>query len=53
MGSKADRQQRLLLLLSKRQDYVTSDELAEFLGLSQKTIYRLIKKLTMSMLQGI
>lgn len=45
MGSKEDRQQRLLLLLSKRQDYVTSGELAEFLGLSQKTIYRLIKKI--------
>lgn len=45
MGSKKDREQRLLLLLSKRQDYMTSEELAELLSISQKTIYRLIKKI--------
>lgn len=45
MGTKKDREQRLLLLLTKRHDYMTSDELAEHLGTSQKTIYRLIKKI--------
>lgn len=45
MGAKNNREQRLLLLLTKRHDYITSDELAEHLGTSQKTIYRLIKKI--------
>lgn len=45
MGAKKNREQRLLLLLTKRHDYVTSEELAEYLGTSQKTIYRLIKKI--------
>lgn len=52
MGSKKDREQRLLLLLSKRHDYVTAEELAAFLGLSQKTVYRLIKKINGDSAEG-
>nr|WP_275579564.1 PRD domain-containing protein [Jeotgalibacillus terrae] len=35
----------MLLFLSKNQDYVTSEDLAEILRTSQKTVYRLIKKI--------
>ncbi|MTD38699.1 PRD domain-containing protein [Erwinia sp. CPCC 100877] len=45
MSSKKDREQKLLLLLSKNQEYMTSEDLAETLHTSQKTIYRLIKKI--------
>ena len=31
MGAKKNREQRLLLLLTKRHDYITSEELAEHL----------------------
>lgn len=40
-----DREQELLLLLSKHQDYVTSQDLLEALNVSQKTVYRMIKKI--------
>lgn len=53
MGAKNNREQRLLLLLTKRHDYVTSDELAELLGTSQKTIYRLIKKINQEQGEGM
>lgn len=45
MSSKDHREQKLLLFLSKNQDYVTSDDLAKLLHTSQKTVYRLIKKI--------
>lgn len=45
MSSKNNREQKLLLFLSKNQDYVTSEELTEILTVSKKTIYRLIKKI--------
>ena len=53
MGAKKNREQRLLLLLTKRHDYITSDELAEHLGTSQKTIYRLIKKINETHGEGL
>ncbi len=40
-----DREQELLLLLSKHQDYITSKDLLEALNVSQKTVYRMIKKI--------
>lgn len=48
MSSKKERGQKLLLLLSKKQDYMTAKELANCLSTSPKTVYRLIKKLTMN-----
>ncbi|TSB44839.1 BglG family transcription antiterminator [Alkalicoccobacillus porphyridii] len=45
MSSKNNREQDLLLFLSKSQSYVTSEELVEELKISQKTVYRLIKKI--------
>ncbi|MGX7205250.1 BglG family transcription antiterminator [Enterococcus pingfangensis] len=53
MGAKKNREQGLLLLLAKRHDYVTSEELAEHLGTSQKTIYRLIKKINETHGEGL
>lgn len=43
MSIKDNREQKLLLFLSKNQDYITADSLAEILHTSQKTVYRLIK----------
>ncbi|SFM07565.1 activator of the mannose operon, transcriptional antiterminator [Gracilibacillus orientalis] len=45
MSSKDNREQKLLLFLSKNQDYVKSENLTEILNVSQKTVYRLIKKI--------
>lgn len=45
VSSKNNREQKLLLFLSKNQDYVTSDDIAKILNASQKTVYRLIKKI--------
>ena len=45
VSSKNNREQDLLLFLSKSQSYVTSEELVEELKISQKTVYRLIKKI--------
>ena len=45
MGSTMKREQYLILYLSKKQDYVTSQELQDVLHVSQKTIYRLVKKI--------
>lgn len=42
MSAKENREQNLLLLLSKQRDYATSNKLANDLGVSTKTIYRLI-----------
>ncbi len=44
MSSKKNREQHLLLFLSKNQGYVTSQELVKELNVSQKTVYRLIRK---------
>lgn len=43
LSSKKDREQKLLLFLSKENGFKTSKELAEILGISRKTIYRIIK----------
>lgn len=53
MGAKKNREQRLLLLLTKRHDYITSEELAEHLETSPKTIYRLIKKINETHGEGL
>lgn len=45
MSSKNNREQNLLLFLSKNQGYVTSKDLVDVLNVSQKTVYRLIKKI--------
>ena len=45
VSSKNNREQDLLLFLSKNQGYVTSKDLLEVLSVSQKTVYRLIKKI--------
>lgn len=52
MATKEKREQLLLLTLSKKQDYMTSDELAEILNISQKTVYRLIKKINQQATAG-
>ncbi|GEL67104.1 helix-turn-helix domain-containing protein [Marinilactibacillus psychrotolerans] len=43
MSSKKDREQKLLLFLSKKQTYMTSEELSNQLEISRKTVYRIIK----------
>lgn len=45
VSSKNNREHDLLMFLSKSQGYVTSNELVEELKVSQKTVYRLIKKI--------
>ncbi|MGC3628291.1 HTH domain-containing protein, partial [Enterococcus faecalis] len=45
MSSKKERGQKLLLLLSTKQDYMTAEELATCLSTSPQTVYRLIKKI--------
>ncbi|GMA07298.1 transcriptional regulator [Tetragenococcus halophilus subsp. flandriensis] len=52
MSAKENREQNLLLLLSKQRDYATSNELANDLGVSPKTIYRLIKKINKGYPEG-
>jgi activator of the mannose operon (transcriptional antiterminator) len=52
VSSKNNREQQLLLFLSKKQEYVTADSLARVLDLSQKTIYRLIKKINETYQEG-
>lgn len=52
VSSKKNREQELLLFLSKHQEYVTSGELVEALYVSQKTIYRLIKKINDEYVNG-
>lgn len=42
MTSQMNRENKLILLLSKQKDYMTSEELAILLETSTKTIYRLI-----------
>lgn len=45
MTAKENREQQLLLLLAKQQEYITADILASRIGTSQKTVYRLVKKI--------
>ncbi len=45
MTTKENREQSLLLLLSKQRDYITSNKLANDLAVSKKPVYRLIKKI--------
>lgn len=45
MTSQNDRENKLKLLLSKQRDHMTSEELANLMQLSTKTVYRLIKKI--------
>ncbi|WP_346207582.1 HTH domain-containing protein [Caldifermentibacillus hisashii] len=45
MSSKRKREQQLIMYLSKKQDFVTSEELMEVLNVSQKTVYRLINEI--------
>lgn len=52
MSAKENREQNLLLLLSKQRDYATSNKLANDLGVSTKTIYRLIKKINKGYPEG-
>lgn len=52
MSSKKERGQKLLLLLSKKQDYMTAEELANCLSTSPKTVYRLIKKINDEFSEG-
>lgn len=52
MSSKNNREQKLLLFLSKNQDYVTSEDLVKVLDVSQKTVYRLIKKINDEYVDG-
>lgn len=45
MTDKRFKDNQLLLLLSKKNDYITADELSRELGISSKTVYRLVKKI--------
>ena len=45
MSLKSNHEQELLLFLSKNQGYVTSKDILKILNISQKTVYRLIKKI--------
>lgn len=45
MRSKSKNEQDLLLFLSKKQDYITSQDILEVLNVSQKTVYCLINKI--------
>lgn len=44
MTSQMNRENKLVLLLSKQNYYMTSEELADLLDTSTKTVYRLVKK---------
>lgn len=52
LSSTNSREQKLLLFLSKNQDYVTSEDLTEILSVSKKTVYRLIKKINDEYVEG-
>lgn len=53
MSSIKQREQKLLLFLLKNQDFVTSDSISLELGVSVKTVYRLVKKVNEKSLSGI
>lgn len=52
MTSQINRENKLILLLSKQKDYMTSEELAYLLDTSTKTVYRLIKKINLEFSNG-
>lgn len=52
MTAKENREQSLLLLLSKQRYYITSNKLANDLAVSKKTIYRLVKKINENYPEG-
>lgn len=52
MTSQMNRENKLILLLSKQKDYITSEELACLLDTSTKTVYRLIKKINLEFPNG-
>lgn len=52
MSSKKDREQKLLLFLSKKQSYMTSEELSSQLEISRKTVYRIIKDINEAFPKG-
>ena len=52
MTSQMNRENKLILLLSKQKNYMTSEELAILLETSTKTIYRLIKKINLEFPNG-
>ncbi|MFJ1626940.1 helix-turn-helix domain-containing protein [Marinilactibacillus psychrotolerans] len=52
MSSKKDREQKLLLFLSKKQSYMTSEELSSQLEISRKTVYRIIKDINEAFPEG-
>lgn len=52
MSSKKDREQKLLLFLSKKQTYMTSEELSNQLEISRKTVYRIIKDINEAFPKG-
>ncbi|MFL2122685.1 helix-turn-helix domain-containing protein [Marinilactibacillus psychrotolerans] len=52
MSSKKDREQKLLLFLSKKQSYMTSEELSSQLEISRKTVYRIIKDMNEAFPKG-
>ncbi|MFL2098592.1 transcription antiterminator [Marinilactibacillus psychrotolerans] len=52
MSSKKDREQKLLLFISKKQTYMTSEELSNQLEISRKTVYRIIKDINEAFPKG-
>lgn len=52
MTSSMNRENKLLLLLSKQNQYMTSEELANLLDTSTKTVYRLVKKINTEFQNG-
>ena len=51
MTSQMNRENKLVLLLSKQNHYMTSEELADLLDTSTKTVYRLVKKINTEVFQ--
>lgn len=52
MTSQMNRENKLVLLLSKQNHYMTSEELADLLDTSTKTVYRLVKKINTEFQNG-
>lgn len=48
MSLKEDRIQKILLYLVDKRNYVTADELANFLDVSSKTVYRIIREINLA-----
>lgn len=53
MSKKGNREKQLLLFLSNKSDFVTAEEIAEHFEISQKTVYRLVKKINDEFSDGI